>query len=678
MQMAFGILTGLSLGVAGMASAAAADTLETVIVTGQPLATTARSSAPELVQPFVFDSVDAGRLALTGTLDLRDALRLVPAVAPVTGIGNFNTRFRLRGFVSTAQLRNGFRQGLSIAVTEPGLIERIEVLKGPSSALFGRFEPGGVVNILTRQPLDRTQLAASLVADEHGLWRGTVDANAPVGEQVTARLVAGYEHGESFRDVVDNRTLFAGPVVSFKLGEATRLTVEGEFIDRNGVFDRGFTSNALMLALPPERFLGEPGDRFDNRTTTGTVALDHSWGAWRGRLAGALGKSRSLGDYFFPVGAGAIPLLSPTGVLNRRNQTTDDVQIERSAVAELAGTTALAGIPTTVLLAAEWNEEVGTSIISRSTVNAPLAIANPVYGAPRQSVFAPLINTRATADQLAGLVQVEQQWTPWLRTTAALRLERLKAKLTNRLGAGSSQSASETALTPRLGVSVRPAETVSLFANWGRSFAPEVGTRPLVGNAEPEPSRGEQVEAGIKWRSADARVAASFALFHIEKTNIRVGEPAPSQFDRQVGVQRSQGFEVDLTVRPVDSLTVEAAYAFVDADVTRDRVLAGRTFQATPRHSASVFARWAVGETLGVHGSVTLVSRRFVDPANTFALDGYTRADVGFTWQPLPSVGVQANVLNVANARYFENGNTNNNLYPGQPRTLRLGLTVRP
>jgi iron complex outermembrane recepter protein len=524
---------------------------------------------------------------------------------------------------------------------------------------------------VTKQPLAKTGAIFGLSSDEDGLIRGTADLNLGL-DRAGVRINVAVENGKSFRDDVDNRTLFAAIATRLDLGERTTLRVEGEVVDRNGVFDRGFVSNALFRALPAERFLGDPADDYANRTVAGTATINHEFSDnWNARLTGAWARGVSVGDYFFPIGVGAVPLVSATGILNRRFQFTDDRQTDRSASLEVTGKFSTGAIGHTLLAALDWNDEKATSIITRATVNAPINIFAPT-SSPRSPVTAPIINTVAKNRSFGGLLQLETKWSDWLHTTAGVRVERVKSRFTNRLAlANQTQRAAETATTPRLGITILPVATVSLFGNWGRSFAPEVGTRPILGNLEPEPSRGEQFEVGVKWEAADGKVRAQAALFQITKTNVRVAEPSPSPFDRQVGEQRSKGVELSLAAQPVPQLRLEAAYAYTDAKVRIDPILAGRTLQSTPEHSASLWARYDFTRAFGAGFGAFLVSDRFVDTANSFQLDGYARVDAALYWQPAKAVKVQLNLLNAFGTRYFENGNTNNNFYPGQPRTIR-------
>jgi outer membrane receptor protein involved in Fe transport len=255
-------------------------------------------------------------------------------------------------------------------------------------------------------------------------------------------------------------------------------------------------------------------------------------------------------------------------------------------------------------------------------------------------------------------------------------VERSRARFTNNIS-GVTGRTEDTALTPRLGMTLLPGSGFALFVNWGRSFNPETSTRPLVDRAVALPSLGEQVEAGAKWESRDGLLRASASWFRIVKSNVRVAEPAPSQADRQVGEQRSQGIEIDLALQPVQGLALEAAYAFTDAEVTADRTLLGLQFNQVPRHAASLWARGDITRRLGLGFGATIVDARFIDAANSFRLPGFARMDAAVYWQPLDALQLQVNLINLGNERYFENGNTNNNFYPGQPRTLRASAMVR-
>jgi iron complex outermembrane recepter protein len=678
----------LALAVPARAEEAAASDAEIVVTASidryapRTLAAT-RTDTPALEVPFSVDTVGGALLADRGLVTLTDALRTVSGANPVGGIGGFNTRFRLRGFVAQNNLRNGYRQGVAWPVTEVQNIERIEVLKGPASMLYGRLEPGGAINIVTKQPdVARNFGSAGLMLDDDGLLRGTADVNLALGTGIGLRVNGVWENGEGFRDAVANETRYIAPAIAFQPTDRTRIVIEGEWLDRDGVFDRGLPAApgllGLTTGLPPERFLGDPADNFRNETRTITARLTHEFSDdVLLRIGGGWGRGDARGAYFFPVGGGAtVPLLSPGGILNRRNQITIDREDDATAQIDLVVKARTGAIAHTLLLSADWSRNTGFSLINRATVNAPVNIFAPVGGAISSPTTARIINSNASADGLGALVQLETAWTPWLRTTAGLRIERSRARFTDNI-TGVTGRTEDTAVTPRLGLTLLPGGGFALFANWGRSFNPETSTRPLVDRAVALPSLGEQFEAGAKWESADGLLRASASWFRITKTNVRVAEPAPSPADRQSGEQRSQGLEIDVALQPVRGLAFEAAYAFTDAEVTADRTLLGRQLNQVPRQAASLWARGDITRRLGLGFGATIVDARFIDPANSFRLPSFARLDAAVYWQPVDALQVQVNLLNLGNTRYFENGNTNNNFYPGQPRTFRASAVVR-
>ncbi|WP_432815736.1 TonB-dependent receptor [Sphingorhabdus sp.] len=681
---------GVALTIVACASPAiAADELsdEAIVVTATidsyspRTAAATRTGTPALEAPFSFDTVGAALLADRGLVNLTDALRTVSGTNPVGGIGGFNTRFRLRGFVAQTNLRNGYRQGVAWPTSEVQNIERIEVLKGPSSMLYGRLEPGGVVNIVTKQPLDRDFVTTGIIADDDGLIRGIADINLNLGTKVAARINGVWENGESFRNNVANETRYIAPAIAFQPSERTRIVVEGEWLDRTGVFDRGMPAApgllGLTTGLPPERFLGDPVDRFNNSTRTITARMTHEFSDdVMLRVGGGWGRGESDGAYFFPVGGGVgAPLLTPGGILNRRNQITIDRQDDATAQADFIIKAHTGDVAHTVLLSIDWSQDTGTSLINRAVLNAPINIFTPTGGAIYSRTTARIVDSNTRNDGMGGLAQLESAWTPWLRTTAGVRVERSRGRFTDSI-TGITGQAKATAVTPRLGLTVLPGSGFALFANWGGSFNPETSTRPLVDRAIALPSRGEQFEVGTKWEALEGLLRASASAFQITKTNVRVAELAPSQSDRQTGEQRSQGIEIDLALQPVKGLTFEAAYTYTDAKVTVDRTLTGRRLNQVPDHSASFWARGDVTPRLGIGLGATIVGDRFIDPANSFRLASFARGDVAIFWRPINRLMIQANFLNVTNERYFENGNTINNFYPGQPRTLRASALV--
>ena len=554
-------------------------------------------------------------------------------------------------------------------------------MRGPASGLYGRFEPGGVLNIVTKRAgVDISEIGLSLGGD--GQRRATADFGGRLGESVGYRLNAVLEDSETFREHVGNRTTFLAPSFQFKLSPATSLDIDAELLKRDGNFDRGFplALNVPMLSLPAQRFLGDPSDSFTNKSNNLSAMLNHTLqGGIKLRFGFALNQATSDGNYFFPTGT--TPLISNAGVLSRRNQMTTDINKDSVYMAEATGQIDWGGIQHKWLAGLERSSSLEDSRINRSTVNSLINIYNPTNSQVNNAVKSPttavISNNEARNDTTALYLQDEISFSKQWRLTLGARTEAIDSKFINRATTVTRQS-NVQATTWRGGLAWMPTPDVTVFGNYSESFSPEVNARPLVGGANPIPSRGKQLEAGVRADFLDKRLQASATVFDITKTNVRVADGVLTTQDRQVGEQRSRGVELELSGRPVAQWQVVASVTSLDAKVTQDTAaLIGKQFQGTPRSSAAFWNRYDFSPAFGFGAGFVVVGDRFVDPANTLTLPGYSRWDMAAYGKITQATRWQVNVLNAFNTGYFESGNTVNNFYPGQPRTLRASLNVR-
>lgn len=642
-----------------------------------------KTDTPAREVPFATSTVGRALLQDRGVTSMADALRTVPGVSAVTGIGGFNARVRFRGFLATSQLKNGFRQQVNFAVTEFQNVETLEVLRGQASSLYGRFEPGGVLNIVTKRPgVNVREVGVSLGSD--GQRRATADLGGST-EGFAWRLNGAFENSDTFRDFVGNKTQFVAPSFSFKFSPDTTLDVDAEYTRREGAFDRGLPWAAGLSAaatqalnnLPASRYLGEPGDTFGNTTTWLATTLKHRLaGGTQLRAGVAQGRAQSDGNYFFPVGS--TPLISATGVLSRRNQLTSDLNTDRTLYAEAQGKLMLGGVQNTWLAGIERNSSLDESRINRSTVNSLININAPVYNALRSPTTAVISNTQATNESTAIYMQNEARLSEQWRLTLGARSERVSSVFTDR-ATNTRRDSTADAITWRMGLAWLPTPDVVLFGNWGQSFNPSVTARGLVGGGQAVPERGEQTELGARLDLLDKRLSATLTVFDIRRSNVRVADTVNAALDRQVGEQRSRGVELELSGRPTPAWQIVASATSLNARITADTVAAnvGKRLNQTPQSQLALWNRYDFSPAFGLGAGVVQVGDRYVDVANTFAIPAYTRWDLAAYGQISREVRWQLNLLNATNARFFESGNTTGNFYPGLPRTLRLALTAR-
>ena len=663
-----------------------AQTLPLVTITSAPdyvpdagIATKTDTPAREV--PFASSTVGRALLQDRGVTSMNDALATTAGVAAINGIGNFNARYRFRGFLATSQLKNSFRQQVNFPVTEFQNVETLEVMRGPASGLYGRFEPGGVLNIVTKRPgVNVREAGLSLGSD--GQRRGTADFGGKMGEAVSYRLNAVLEDSKTFRDHVSNRTTFIAPSFQFKLGAQTTLDVDAELLKRDSNFDRGFplALNVPILSLPAQRFLGDPTDTFKNSSNNVSSLLSHTLaGGTKLRFGLALNSAQSDGDYFFPNGT--TPLISNAGVLSRRNQLTTDINKDSVYMAEATGQAAWGGVQHKWLAGLERNSSLEDSRINRATVNSLIniynPIANPGINAVKSPTTAVVSNNEARNDTTALYLQDEISFSKQWRLTVGARSESIASKFIDRATNITRQS-NVKATTLRGGLAWMPTPDTTVFGNYSESFSPEVNARALVGGADPIPSRGKQFELGVRQDFLSNRLQTSATVFGITKTNVRVADAVLTTQDRQVGEQRSRGLELELSGRPAARWQLVASVTSLGAKITQDTAaLAGKQFQGAPKTSAALWNRYDFSPALGLGAGLVYVGSRFVDPANTLTLPSYTRWDLAAYGQVTKNVRWQVNLLNAFNNNYFESGNTVNNFYPGLPRTLRASLNVK-
>ena len=181
-----------------------------------------------------------------GVTRIGDALRNVSGVTPQRAFGSISDGFSIRGFEDARFLRNGFRSGLpsggfTTAIIPPSTVERIEVLKGPASVLYGQVEPGGIINFVTKKPLDEPFYNLEFTAGNLDFIQPAIDLSGSLTEdkELAYRFNVSYQNGGTFRDFVDSEILAIAPVLSYEFSDATSLTFEYGYLESNRTFEEG-------------------------------------------------------------------------------------------------------------------------------------------------------------------------------------------------------------------------------------------------------------------------------------------------------------------------------------------------------------------------------------------------------------------------------------------------------
>jgi len=660
----------------------AATELEAITVFGRRLGrvpgeTATKTGAPVLETPFTVNIVSRELLDLRNVSNIGEAAETVSGVQRTIGFSG-NQRFRIRGFQNISTLRDGFRQSVSQPEIDLQGVESIEVLKGPASALYGRFEPGGVVNFVSKRPYGSSGGEAFIVGGSNAYWRGGLDVNVPLTADgtVLARLNVGYENADSHRDLVDNEQLFISPVVEWRPDADTSLLARLEYLQRDAAFDRGLGNNAAFLDQPVSRNYGEDFMRIEKEQWVAGLAFNRRLNAdWRLRLGGFISAVDVPEEQFFNYG---FPPLSGTTV-NRSFVSYDETQDDVTLQAELYGRIVTGPLVHRLLIGVDHSRDELSYLNGQIAYSQPIDLLKPVRTG-RPTTYLPVGDSHYDYTSTGLYVQDEIAWNNW-RLLLGGRLEEVETYAFSADFVDPGVSRTDRPFSPRAGLTYLLTPDWSLYGSWSRSSRNEGDAGLLESGLTPKPTRGEQVEIGTKALAFDRRAELTLSAFEITKTDAVVSDPVDFNLVIQAGEIRVRGVEAEVSARPLDPWTLVASYAYSDSQIAQDTnsFIVGNRLAGVPDHQAALWTSWAFdgalkGLTLG--GGVFHASSQAATTSNTLDLPGYTRVDLNAAHAFGAGYEVRLNVDNVTDETIFITGGFSQT-YPQAPRTARLTLSKR-
>ncbi|HDS1736913.1 TonB-dependent siderophore receptor [Pseudomonas sp. BP8] len=619
----------------------------------------------------------------TGATRLQDALDYAGGVGRANNFGGQGlTTVTVRGFTTGEYYRNGFpiNRGYPNA-PDANTVERLEVIRGPATSLYGRGDPGGTFNVVSKQPLAEPKVTVGSQFDDQGMHRATLDATGPLSEdgRLAYRLNVLGEGGESFRDDVESERYDVAPVLSWQATDSTRIVFEGDFMRNNHPLDRGLTRYTTQSgSASRDTNIWEKGsdNLLHNDNNMAQLRFEHllndNW-----TLAGGMQwlDGTLKGNAVEANGAPADGRTLQRNFNYRKLEWTDrDYQLN------LTGHFDTAGFAHTLLTGIEYEDYDYKSIIQRSSAPYLIDIYNPVLGQPRPALNAtPTTYDKENLKTWAAFVQDQVALTERLKALAGVRFERFEHDYDDFLSTTRDFSKAENAVTPRFGLIYDLTDTVAVYANTARSFKPNSGASLQGGGFDPE--KGKSYELGVKWEALDRQLSVDAAIYHIVKENVLTRDPADptGTYSIAAGEVRSRGLDINIAGNITPEWRVIGGYAYVDAEVTEDNTLAKGTRLANiPRNSFSLLNTYefqdglAKGLGLGV-GIKHVDDREGQTAAVTYTMEQYTVVDLLSFYQLNEHVRLNLDVKNVFNKGYDE-GAFNTYAYPGAPRTVQAGI----
>ncbi|MBD8571362.1 TonB-dependent receptor [Pseudomonas syringae] len=617
-----------------------------------------------------------------GATRLQDALDYAGGVGRANNFGGQGlTTFTVRGFTTGEFYRNGFPINRGYPnMPDANTIERLEVLRGPATTLYGRGDPGGTFNVVSKQPLAERSVTLGSQLNDQGMKRGTLDASGPLDDdgRFAYRLKVVGEGGDTFRDHVETERYGVTPVLSWQVDDATRITFEGDFMRNNAPLDRGLTRYpAQTRTASRDTFFGEKDvGKLHNDNNMAQIRFDRDLNAdWK--LGGGIQMlDGSLkGDAIEANGLAADGRTLGRNFNYRKLEWTDrDVQLN------VTGHFATGGFDHTLLAGVEYEDYDYKSIIRRSNgaVNAyTIDIFDPVYGQARPALTRTTTNDKENLKTYAAFVQDQVALTERMKLLAGVRFERFEHDY-DTFGVGVPFTNSDNAVTPRLGVTYDLTDTVAVYANTARSFKPNTGASRLGGGFKAE--EGKSYEVGVKWEALDRQLSVDAALYQIEKQNVLTTDPVDSTFSVAAGEVRSRGLDLNVVGNLTPEWRVMGSYAYVDAEVTKDNTLrSGTRLLNIPEQTFSLLNVYEFQDGalrgLGLGAGGRYVDQRAGQTANTaFSMDSYTVFDLLAFYKVNEHVKLNLDVKNVFDKDYEEGAFGNVYAYPGAPRTVQVGI----
>ncbi len=666
----------------------------------QPPATTsiARSSATLQEIPQTINVVAAQVLRDQAPRNLDDALANVSGITQGNTLGSTQDSVMTRGFGDN---RNGsiMRDGMPI-VQGRGLnasVDRVEVLKGPASLLYGIQDPGGVVNMVSKQPQVQAYNALTARGSSYGAGKNgsgaSLDSTGALGESGLAyRLVLDHEDEDYWRNFGTHRESLIAPSLAW-YGDSTTLKFAYEHREFLSPFDRGTAIDPLTnhpLDIPAQRRLDEPFNHMEGRSDLYRVEADHqlndNWSAHFGY---------SWNRETYDASQVRITAIDPAkGTLTRNMDGTQGaLSTDRFTTVSLQGQVELAGMQHDLVLGVddEYRKIYRADLIRQKSQAPSFSYLDPVYGREVAGTTVSAADSaqtdllRSDSVFLQDSIHLNEQWI----LVAGGRFQEYDQYAGKGRPFKANTDTNGQKWVPRAGLVYRYSDALSFYGSYTESFKPNSTIAPLSGSStvldgSVAPEEAKSWELGAKL-VLPGLITGNIALFDIKKRNVLVANAeGPVTIYSAAGEVRSRGLEMDLSGQLSERWSLIGSYAYTDAEVTEDPTYQGKKLQNVARNSGSLSAVYDFGSLIGgdqlrVGAGARYVGERAGNAVNDFDLPGYTVADAFATYDTRldgQKVKFQLNVKNLFDRTYYTSAASRFFVSMGDSRQVSLSSTL--
>ena len=614
--------------------------------------------------------------------NLGDVLRYVPGITAHQGENN-RDQIVIRGVSSSADFfLNGVRDDVQY-YRDLYNLDRVEALRGPNAMLFGRGGGGGVINRVTKEAGFAPLREVTLQGGSYSNKRIALDFDQPFSDKVALRLNAVYEDSGSFREFVGLERYGVNPTLTITPGKQTKITLAYEHFRDQRTADRGIPSFEGMPAdTDISTFFGNPSlSHVKALVNLGVATIEHQTTALNIRNRTMFGGYDKAYQNFVP---GVVTAAKVQVAISAYNNATERLNIFNQT--DLTYSLSTGRIRHTLLVGAEVGRQLtdnfrNTGFFNDTATSILAPYTNPTIRTPvtfRQSATDADNHIRTSIGAIYAQDQIELN--RYVQAIAGLRFDRFDLQYHNNRN-GDNLRRVDNLVSPRLGLVFKPGAALSIYGNYAVSYLPGSGDQfssLTTITQQVKPEKFNNYELGIKW-DIHRSLALTSAIYRLDRKNTRAMDPNDPGRILQTGSQRSVGYEVGLNGSITRAWRIAGGYAYQDAFISSATIAAraGAQVAQVPHHNFSLWNNYQILSRLAAGLGVSHRSDMFAAVDNTVTLPGYMRADAAVYFSLTERMRLQANLENLFDKRYYINADGNNNISPGSPRAVRIGLTAR-
>jgi iron complex outermembrane recepter protein len=610
---------------------------------------------------------------------LNEAIKNIPGAtqtAPnyIPGFAGFTIRGFSVGDFGPNVTRNGLSARLPAGTNAIfSNIERVEVLRGPASVLFGEGAPGGTINIVTKQPQRDPFYELEATVGSYSLYGGALDLTGPLNDSKTAlyRLNTSYQSAKSFVDFSKVETSAVASALKFELGNNTDLKLGLEYSKINQSYPSGLPARGTVLPNPNGEIPRNRNFAKDSEYSPEVVRVGYD-------LEHRLSENWKLRNAFYysylyqKIRGPFVASLDPDlRTLQRQGEARDSKEYIFDFFTNIVGKFSTGGIDHQLLFGVDLRKYNSSGLTLSTSRATPIDIFNPVYNSQQFDVIERPFNDETSINSIGIYLQDQVAITDNFKLLLGVRFDTFEQTDKNLID-NTETFQSGSAFSPRLGIVYQPIQPISLYASYSSSFTPTIGRS--VDNKPFEPGRGTQYEIGVKADIND-RINATLALYDLTLTNVTTVDPENPNFQIQTGEQNSRGIELFVSGEISPGWNVIAGYAYTNARITKDNTFpVGNRINNVSEHSFNLWTSYEIQsgdlQGLGFGLGFFYVGDRQGDLDNSFTLPSYFRTDAAIFYKR-GRFRIALNVSNLFNVDYFESAYGNLSVYPGQPFTVQ-------